>query len=164
MIFFFPQGLYARTFNCNLDEALDGNLENYSCLAEFFRRKLKDGVRPIDPASSVVAPSDGTVLNFGRVTAGESSISLNIFHFLALAFLLLSAGMMEQVKGVSYPLGEFLGPAYWRNGPEVRPPGQTEMEYEKSLLVNKENDLFHCVIYLAPGRLNQSRVTFSHVG
>ena len=81
LIFFFPQGLYARTFNCNLDEALDGNLENYSCLAEFFRRKLKDGVRPIDPASSVVAPSDGTVLNFGRVTAGESSISLNIFRF-----------------------------------------------------------------------------------
>ena len=47
--------------------------------------------------------------------------------------------------------GEFLGPAYWRNGPEVQPAGQTELEYEKSLLVNKENDLFHCVIYLAPG-------------
>jgi hypothetical protein len=87
---------------------------------------------------------------------------------------------MEQVKGVSYSLGEltiriqkkkkkknfeliefkffffffegeFLGPAYWRNGPEVQPAGQTELEYEKSLLVNKENDLFHCVIYLAPG-------------
>nr|CAG4649308.1 EOG090X05NI [Scapholeberis mucronata]SVE93597.1 EOG090X05NI [Scapholeberis mucronata] len=122
-------GIYARMFNCNLDEALDGNLENYSCLAEFFRRKLKNGVRPIDAASSVVAPSDGTVLNFGRVTAG----------------------MMEQVKGVSYSLGEFLGPAYWRNGPEVRNVGQTDIEYENSLLVNKENDLFHCVIYLAPG-------------
>ncbi|KAK4036760.1 hypothetical protein OUZ56_028798 [Daphnia magna] len=122
-------GLYARTFNCNLDEAKDGNLDNYSCLAEFFRRKLKNGVRPIDSASAVVAPSDGTVLNFGRVTAG----------------------MMEQVKGVSYSLGEFLGPAYWRNGPEVQPAGQTELEYEKSLLVNKDNDLFHCVIYLAPG-------------
>ena len=32
-------------------------------------------------------------------------------------------GMMEQVKGVSYSLGEFLGPAYWRNGPEVQPAG-----------------------------------------
>lgn len=63
-------GLYARTFNCNLEEALDGNLQNYPCLAEFFRRKLKSGVRPIDPASSVVSPSDGTILNFGRVTAG----------------------------------------------------------------------------------------------
>nr|CAG4646237.1 EOG090X05NI [Macrothrix elegans] len=122
-------GLYAKTFNCNLDEALDGNLENYPCLAEFFRRKLKSGVRPIDPSSSVVAPSDGTVLNFGRVTAG----------------------MMEQVKGVSYSLNEFLGPAYWRNGPEVQPHDQTTLDYEKSLLVNKNNDLYHCVIYLAPG-------------
>lgn len=69
--------------------------------------------------------------------------------------------MMEQVKGVSYSLGEFLGPAYWRNGPEVQPAGQTELEYEKSLLVNKDNDLFHCVIYLAPGisiRLKQFHV------
>lgn len=76
-----------------------------------------------------------------------------------LLFDFLVSGMMEQVKGVSYSLGEFLGPAYWRNGPEVRPAGQTEMEYEKSLLVNKENDLFHCVIYLAPGRSNKSSLT-----
>ena len=67
-------GLYARAFNCNLEEALDGNLKNYPCLAEFFRRKLKNEVRPIDEASTVVSPSDGTVLNFGRVTAG-------LFHF-----------------------------------------------------------------------------------
>nr|CAG4641672.1 EOG090X05NI [Eurycercus lamellatus] len=122
-------GLYARAFNCNLEEAVEGNLQNYPCLAEFFRRKLKTGVRPIDPASSVVSPSDGTVLNFGRVTAG----------------------MMEQVKGVSYSLNEFLGPAYWKNGPEVQQACQTAFEYEKSLLVNKDTDLFHCVIYLAPG-------------
>lgn len=72
---------------------------------------------------------------------------------------------MEQVKGVSYSLGEFLGPAYWRNGPEVQPAGQTELEYEKSLLVNKDNDLFHCVIYLAPGiyklKLNSSEFLFT---
>ena len=63
-------GLYARYFGCNLDEAADGDLKNYSCLAEFFRRKLKEGARPIDPVASVVSPSDGTILNFGRVTAG----------------------------------------------------------------------------------------------
>lgn len=74
------QGLYARTFNCNLEEAKDGNLDNYSCLAEFFRRKLKNGVRPIDSASAVVAPSDGTVLNFGRVTAGEFHVLLFATH------------------------------------------------------------------------------------
>jgi len=119
-------GLYARTFNCNMEEALDSNLQNYPCLAEFFRRKLKEHVRPIDNISCVVSPSDGTVLNFGRVTAG----------------------MMEQVKGVSYSLNEFLGPAYWNNGVEVQ---SAPVEFEKSLLLNEDTDLYHCVIYLAPG-------------
>lgn len=60
--------------------------------------------------------------------------------------------MMEQVKGVRYSLNEFLGPAYWRNGPEVQPVAQSSEDYEKSLLKNSEkNDLYHCVIYLAPG-------------
>jgi len=59
--------------------------------------------------------------------------------------------MMEQVKGVSYSLNEFLGPAYWKCGPEVQQSSQTSLDYEKSLLVNKDTDLFHCVIYLAPG-------------
>jgi phosphatidylserine decarboxylase len=59
--------------------------------------------------------------------------------------------MLEQVKGVSYSLNEFLGPAYWKCGPEVQQSSQTSLDYEKSLLVNKDTDLFHCVIYLAPG-------------
>ena len=63
-------GLYARTFQCNLDEALDANLEHYASLSEFFRRKLRHGVRPIDDRCLVVSPADGTVLHFGRVTAG----------------------------------------------------------------------------------------------
>lgn len=60
--------------------------------------------------------------------------------------------MMEQVKGVSYSLNEFLGPAYWQNGPEVQPVTQSSADYEKSLLKNSgKNGLYHCVIYLAPG-------------
>ena len=74
-------GLYAKTFNCNLEEALDSNLKNYPCLAEFFRRKLKKDVRPIDTSSSVVSPSDGTVLNFGRVTAGMSFYYTKQLHY-----------------------------------------------------------------------------------
>ena len=59
--------------------------------------------------------------------------------------------MMEQVKGVSYSLSEFLGPAYWQNGPEAKPANQTQVQFEKSLLLKEDTDLFHCVIYLAPG-------------
>lgn len=62
--------------------------------------------------------------------------------------------MMEQVKGVSYSLNEFLGPAYWQKGPEARPAlAHHRPEYEKSLLMKGDTDLFHCVIYLAPGEV-----------
>ena len=64
-------GLYAKAFQCNLNEAVEDNVENYPSLSEFFRRKLKSGVRPIDESSCVVSPSDGTVLHFGRVTSGR---------------------------------------------------------------------------------------------
>ena len=96
-------GLYARTFSCNLDEALDGDLRNYPCLAEFFRRKLKSDVRPIDPASMVVAPSDGTVLNFGRVTAGLL-VYFSIFQFfiyLFIYFCYLSISVVNRHDGTS---------------------------------------------------------------
>jgi len=121
-------GLYAKAFQCNLNEAVEDNVENYPSLSEFFRRKLKSGVRPIDQSSCVVSPSDGTVLHFGRVTSG----------------------MVEQVKGVSYSLSEFLGPAYWQNGP-VAVSSHHAPDYEKSVLLKEDTDLFHCVIYLAPG-------------
>ena len=41
-------GLYCKLFNVNMSEALDSDLKSYQSLNEFFRRKLKPEVRPID--------------------------------------------------------------------------------------------------------------------
>ena len=62
--------------------------------------------------------------------------------------------MVEQVKGVSYSLSEFLGPAYWQNGP-VAISSHHAPGYEKSVLLKEDTDLFHCVIYLAPGKFSR---------
>lgn len=42
--------LYAYVFGCNLDEIEPSDLTKYASLGEFFYRKLKPGVRPVDNA------------------------------------------------------------------------------------------------------------------
>ena len=42
--------LYAHAFGCNLDQIDPPDLQACPSLDVFFGRKLKDGVRPIDPA------------------------------------------------------------------------------------------------------------------
>lgn len=46
-------GFYADLFDCKMYEAREEDLESYSSFATFFRRTLKDGVRPIDSAMLV---------------------------------------------------------------------------------------------------------------
>jgi len=48
--------LYSYAFGCNLDEIDPPDLQAYPSLGAFFGRKLKDGVRPIDPAILVLIP------------------------------------------------------------------------------------------------------------
>ncbi|KAK1156544.1 phosphatidylserine decarboxylase proenzyme, mitochondrial-like isoform X2 [Acipenser oxyrinchus oxyrinchus] len=120
--------LYIWTFGVNMKEAAVEELHHYRNLSEFFRRKLKPQARPVCDSHCVISPSDGKILHFGRVKNCE----------------------VEQVKGVTYSLETFLGPHTW-----------TDLNIKKSeddtgsfqdLLVTKEgNELFHCVIYLAPG-------------
>lgn len=47
-----PYGIrfYASVFGCNLDEIEPSDLTKYASLGEFFYRKLKPGVRPVDSA------------------------------------------------------------------------------------------------------------------
>lgn len=50
----------------NLQEALESDPKKYNCYHDFFTRKLKPGIRPIDQQlDSVTAPCDGTVFDLG---------------------------------------------------------------------------------------------------
>ncbi|KAK3866958.1 hypothetical protein Pcinc_027544 [Petrolisthes cinctipes] len=124
-------GLYVRTFGCKMEEAEVEDLGKYKCLAELFRRSLKDGARPVDPSAPVVSPVDGTILSFGTVSCGQ----------------------LEQVKGVSYPLRKFLGPNCWTDGcPSIVTRRDDDDCYHRSCLKDvANNQLYQCVIYLAPG-------------
>lgn len=82
--------LYSSLFGANLDEMLDPNLENYENLSQFFYREIKPESRPIDFGENViVCPSDGKVLQLGIINA--------------------DTGEIEQVKGLTYSVKEFLG-------------------------------------------------------
>jgi phosphatidylserine decarboxylase len=93
-----------------------------------------------------ISPCDGKILNFGKV----------------------DKGYLEQVKGVNYSLRAFLGDQSWpRNDNQFadhhsdldsnhseqlhHDDNLTLEDYEKSILYNPKNCLYHCVIYLAPG-------------
>jgi len=121
----FVLGLYVKAFGCNLDEAENNDLDAYENLGQFFRRKLKDGVRTIDESVCLVSPCDGKVLHWGKIK---------------------DEGSVEQVKGVSYKLQHFLGNHKNLTDVEVESiskPGETD---EPS-----STCLYQCVLYLAPG-------------
>ncbi|KAM3956073.1 phosphatidylserine decarboxylase [Aphomia sociella] len=113
-------GIYVRMFNVNLSEAAVPDLSYYKSLSAFFTRPLRDGARFISSANCV-SPCDGVVLNCGPADTDK----------------------IEQVKGVTYSLEEFLGDNKWSKN-----KGNT---YYDTLLTNKKNILHQCIIYLAPG-------------
>ncbi|ORX78720.1 phosphatidylserine decarboxylase [Anaeromyces robustus] len=155
---------YAKKFNCNLDEMLDEDLTHYQSIAQFFYRKVKPEVRPIDKKAELVSPVDGRVLQFGEIINNE----------------------IEQVKGFTYSLNALLG--YDGNSKKEktiifnkdklikslnRLPSHVNMSHQKFLKTYsidsskdlekmKENNnydafsrhgnkLFYCVLYLSPG-------------
>lgn len=120
--------LYIWTFGVNMKEAAVEDLHHYRNLSEFFRRKLKPQARPVCGLHSVISPSDGKILNFGQVKNCE----------------------VEQVKGITYSLESFLGP---RNSTDdlAFPPATSHGSFRSQLVTREGNELYHCVIYLAPG-------------
>lgn len=81
---------YSYLFNVNLDEMIDSNLYHYKNLAEFFYRTIRSETRPIQGDNNViVSPSDGQILQMGIIDS--------------------ETGEIEQVKGLTYSIKEFLG-------------------------------------------------------
>ncbi|KAH1026410.1 hypothetical protein HUJ05_000082 [Dendroctonus ponderosae] len=119
-------GAYSKTFGVNLAEAQYEDLKHYSSLTEFFTRSLKEGVRAIDYKSSLVSPCDGTVLSVGTVNNGR----------------------IEQVKGVTYYVQDFLGEKVSNSISQ-----KVSKQSHEHLLhrPHEGNTLYQCVIYLAPG-------------
>ncbi|CED83932.1 Phosphatidylserine decarboxylase [Phaffia rhodozyma] len=78
--------LYSYVFGCNLDELDQPDLKSYASLGDFFYRRLRDGVRPIDD-EPLVSPADGRLLHFGAINGAK----------------------VEQVKGLTYSLDALLG-------------------------------------------------------
>jgi len=62
---------FARVYGIDVSEA-EKPLGEYAGFDEFFTRKLRPGLRPIDDAPGrVVSPADGTVVECGLATAGK---------------------------------------------------------------------------------------------
>jgi phosphatidylserine decarboxylase len=59
---------------------------------------------------------------------------------------------VEQVKGVNYSLKAFLGEKTWSSSlVAASADDDDDVKYESSLKQNPDNELYHCIIYLAPG-------------
>ncbi|EGC34501.1 hypothetical protein DICPUDRAFT_55778 [Dictyostelium purpureum] len=99
---------YSYLFGVNIDEA-EKPIEEYPTMGDFFARHLKSNARPIDSKSDMVSPVDGTVIYHGKVEKNT----------------------VEQVKGLTYTLEQFLGPE--------------ELESIKG------KNLYHIGLYLSPG-------------
>jgi len=115
-------GVYVRTFGCDLTEAENSDLDSYENLGQFFRRRLKEGVRVVDEGDCLVSPCDGKVLHWGEVGLG---------------------GLVEQVKGITYKLEHFLG--------HSKDHSVALQSVTASKNPTSGTCLYQCVLYLAPG-------------
>jgi len=91
---------FARTYGIAVDEA-EKPLEQYTGLQEFFTRRLKPGIRAIDPsADTVLCPADGTVSEVGRF-ADSTVIDAKGTSF-SLAELVADGDLARALEGGSF--------------------------------------------------------------
>lgn len=134
--------LYSWVFGVNLSEVAEPDLHTYPNLAAFFYRKLKPGMRPLDPdPRALLAPSDGRILQFGMIERGE----------------------VEQVKGMTYSLDALLGSATPTNADHSNRladsnPDATQKDAEK-LKSDEEFARLNGISYTLPDLLSGETAT-----
>ncbi len=124
--------IYAKGFGCDIEEAAVSDLSQYACLGDFFTRKLKPEVRPLERTSGLVSPVDGTVTHVGP----------------------FQGGFLEQVKGVHYSLSYFLGLPGSKSDNHHHEVVHGAVGVDgQDLLRHKDGStmLHQAVIYLSPG-------------
>jgi phosphatidylserine decarboxylase len=83
---------FVRAYGVDLTEAV-GQLADYPTLEQLFTRRLREGVRPVDPApEAIVSPVDGVVAFAGRSESGQVEVAPG-------RRLTLSALLGEPVEG-----------------------------------------------------------------
>jgi len=71
--------LFTRVFKIPVEEA-EKTPEQYGSLNDFFTRKLKEDVRPMDmDPQSIVSPADGRVAAFGEIREGQLIQAKGVF-------------------------------------------------------------------------------------
>ncbi|XP_011893308.1 PREDICTED: phosphatidylserine decarboxylase proenzyme isoform X6 [Cercocebus atys] len=111
--------------------ATGGGYAGYRQYEKYRERELEKLGLEIPPKLAghwEISPSDGKILNFGQVKNCE----------------------VEQVKGVTYSLESFLGPRTYTEDLPF-PPAASCDSFKNQLVTREGNELYHCVIYLAPG-------------
>ena len=132
--------LYASLFGADLGEMQDPVLEHYQNLSEFFYREIRPETRPIAPGDDrVVCPSDGRVLQLGVIDA--------------------LTGDIEQVKGMTYSVREFLGthahPHMTRSeSQENVPDAAVDKDHIEFARINNIPYTFNDIIGETPGNNN----------
>ncbi|KAJ5711907.1 Phosphatidylserine decarboxylase-like protein [Penicillium malachiteum] len=129
--------LYSWIFGVNLSEVAEPDLHVYPNLAAFFYRKLKPGVRPLDPdPRALLSPSDGRILQFGTIERGE----------------------VEQVKGMTYSLDALLGSATPSHADHSKRLTDTHAEQTQKDVDNMKSDeefaMMNGISYTVPGLLS----------
>ncbi|KAG9395294.1 Phosphatidylserine decarboxylase [Carpediemonas membranifera] len=89
--------IYTIFYRCRLHDIRDP-LDSFTCIADFFTRKLRPGARRVPPFG-FVSPVDGTVLTFGQVCTDRIVQNPNPRR--------PDGGL--RVKGLEYSISAFLG-------------------------------------------------------